>query len=166
VPLNEGNIPGIVIGDIFVPLFGGFGGGENVWALLNLVMIIIGIILGLVTGFRAMLLHRRERDEAKRGEIFKDEEDRRGVYYKRRFIWLIITFAMAVVGFVVFILTQNIHLPLVLVDRWTIVNAVILAMEIVAVMLCIRRRKDTDDDYEDIIKDYDIHNGQTQFVSE
>jgi len=167
VPLDGGNIPGFVIGDNFVPLFGGFGGAKNVWALLNLIMSIIGIILGIATGLRAMLIHKREQDEAKRGEMFREEEDRRRVYYKRRFIWLIITFVMAVAGIVVFILTEDMRLPMVLVDRWTIVNAIILAVEIVAVVFCIRRRKDTDDDYdEDVIKDYDIHNGETQFVNE
>jgi len=166
VPLDGGGVPGFVIGDTFVPLFGGFGGAENVWALLNLVMSIAGIILGIITGIRAIFLHKREQDEAKRGEILKEEEDRRRVYYKRRFIWLIITFVTAVAGIVVFILTQNTFLPVVLVDRWTIVNTVILTMEIVAVAFCFRRRKDTDDDYEDIMEDYDIHNGQTQLVSE
>ena len=164
--LDNGNIPGIVIGDTFVPLFGGFDGAGKVWALLNLVMGIAGIILGVITGIRAILLYKREQEEANREEIFKEEEDRRSVFYKRSFIWLIITFVMAVVGIVIFILTENMRLPIVLVDRWTIVSTVILVMEIVASVLCFRRREDTDDDYEDAIKDYDLHSGQTRFVSE
>ena len=155
-----------MIGDSFVPLFGGFGGAINVWALLNLILSIIGIILGIVTGVRAILLHKREQDEAKNGEIFEEEEDRRRVYYKRRFIWLIITFVMAIVGIVVFILTEDIRLPMVFVDKWTIVNAIILAVEIVAVVFCFKRRKDSDDDEDDEIMNYNTHNGPTQIVSD
>jgi len=167
VPLDSGGVPGFVIGDTFVPLFGGFDGMMSVWALMNLVMSIIGIILGIVTGIRAMILHKHEQDESMRGELFREEEERRRLYYKRRFKWLIAVFAMAVAGIMVFIFTQNIRLPIVLVDRWTIVNALILTVEIIAVVFCIRRRRDTDDDYEDVIKDYDdMHSGQTQLVSE
>jgi hypothetical protein len=49
---------------------------------------------------------------------------------------------LAVVGVVVFLLTEDLSLPFGWVtDKWTILNAVILAIEIVAIWLCLKTAK-------------------------
>jgi len=149
IPLGGGNVPGIHIGEGFIPLYGGSDGLRNVWALLNLIMCIVGIVLGIVTGSHTLAVSKYERDESKNGDVLEDEEDDRKDYNKRRMIWFIITFTMAIAGIVVFMLTEDMRLPMVLVDRWTIVNALILAVEILAVIFCLKRKDHINDKEEE-----------------
>jgi hypothetical protein len=52
---------------------------------------------------------------------------------------MVLTIIMALLGVVVFVLTQDMAQPMVLVDWWTIINAVILIVEAIAVMLLFRK---------------------------
>jgi TM2 domain-containing membrane protein YozV len=53
---------------------------------------------------------------------------------RHRLVWLVTAIAMGIAGVFVFILTQDMTAQIVLVNVWSIVNAVILAVEILAVM--------------------------------
>jgi len=111
-------------------------------------MTIIGIILGLVAGIYVIFgrgdNHENDRDEYPS----KREEKRRKAHNRRRFIWLIVILILAVLAIILFILTEDMRLPMVMVDRWTILHAIILLLEIVALVFCFRRRRYDDDDDE------------------
>ena len=55
----------------------------------------------------------------------------------------------AVAGIIVFILTQDMSQRMVFADRWTILNAAIFAVEIVAVIFSLKKKKDSDDEDEE-----------------
>ena len=61
-------------------------------------------------------------------------------------LWILLAVILAVAGVVVFFLTEDMSLPMQWIDIWTIVNAVILLAEIIAVRLVFKGDKDDDDD--------------------
>ncbi|MCL2140471.1 MAG: InlB B-repeat-containing protein [Dehalococcoidia bacterium] len=93
--------------------------GQLEWALLNLIMSVIGALIGVLVIIRA-------NRKAKR----KDRETRAGATQKERrpvnLSWLLLTIVAAIAGFVVFFITENMSYRMVWLDRWTIINAVIL----------------------------------------
>jgi len=48
---------------------------------------------------------------------------------------------VGIVNIVVFLLTEDMHNPMILVDKWTIVNAVLFIAEIIAVTVIFQRKK-------------------------
>jgi membrane protein implicated in regulation of membrane protease activity len=61
--------------------------------------------------------------------------------------WLIAAIAFAIAACILFILTQDIRLPMVWMDRWTIVHAIIAVVELISIwMVFKRKKKDKDED--------------------
>jgi len=112
-------------------------------------MVILGIIMGIVTGIRVLLISQQEEEEMRDSGIYENESFSREEYRhesrireefaKIRFIWLSVTLIMAIIAVIVYILTEDMRLPMMLIDRWTLIHAVILTIEIVAVILAFRR---------------------------
>jgi len=133
-------------------------GSTKAWALLNLIMVILGIVLGIVTGIRVLLISQQEDEEMRDSGIYENENFSREEYRhesrireefaKIRFIWLSVTLIMAIIAVIVYILTEDMRLPMVLIDRWTLIHAIILTIEIVAVILAFRRGEYNDYNYE------------------
>jgi len=114
-----------------------------------MVMAVVGIMLGIVTGMRVLLLSKKEGDEIRDRAIYEDEESGREEYKRERrrmeeyaqarFVWLVVTLIMASIGIIVFILTEDMRLPMILVDRWTVIHAIVITIEIVAGVFASRR---------------------------
>ena len=134
--LRGSGVPIIMIGDREVPLFG--GGNPYVWSLVNLVLSSIGVLFAIIIGVRFAAQKRREHLEFGLIYVAQGDETRE----KRRITWLVTAVLMGVAGPVVFFLTQDMSLLMVLLDRWSIVNAVILAVEIVSYLLAFRQEGD------------------------
>ena len=137
--------PTIEIGDEPIPLY---AGRPLEWALLNLIMSLIGVVLGIITGVRVLRINKNEQYESEDEELYENEEYERRENKKRRLMWLIVTFLMAFAGIILFILTENMRHPMVMVDRWTIINFIILAIEILAVVLCFKENNQTEENEE------------------
>jgi hypothetical protein len=56
-------------------------------------------------------------------------------------MWLIIAVAMGIVGIIVFLLTEDMCHPMCMVDKWTIVNAIIFIVEIIAITFIFKHKK-------------------------
>ncbi|MCL2149493.1 MAG: hypothetical protein FWH51_00975 [Dehalococcoidia bacterium] len=105
------------------------GDGNDYWALLNLILAILGALLAVGAIIRAFFWHGKN-------------EDRYGIEEKKtRLIWIAISVVLAIIGFVVFFLTEDMSLPMRFVDIWTIVNAVILIIGIISVMLVFKHEE-------------------------
>jgi uncharacterized membrane protein YhaH (DUF805 family) len=104
------------------------------WAVVNLVLSILGAVLVVVVFVRAMLL--KKKDDKNRAGDAADEK-----FVQRRTVWLITVLVLAIVGVVVFLLTEDIRLSMGWVDKWTIVNAIILIVEIIATMFVFHNKK-------------------------
>jgi len=94
-------------------------GGE--WAVLNLVLCILGGLLAALAVIRA---------------FFGGKEGR-----KASPLWVLLAVILGIVGFVVFFLTEDMSLAAGFVDMWTIVNVGILAAGFICVMLCFKTEK-------------------------
>jgi uncharacterized repeat protein (TIGR02543 family) len=94
---------------------------EGSWALLNLILAIIGALLALVA-LAVFLVTRKN-----------DDDDDEG---KRRQAWpQFVTLLLAIVGCILFFLTEDLSLPMRYVDGWTIWQVVVLAALILFVIL-------------------------------
>lgn len=89
-------------------------GDQNEWALVNLILAVIGLILAI----KAACSFRKKH---------------------RRIGFLIITIPIGIAGALVFYLTENMKNQVVFVDSWTILGAVIFIVEIIIYNLSYRR---------------------------
>jgi len=125
------------------------------WAVVNLVLSIVGVVLAILVFVRALLLKKKDNKDneqrnandkrtvasnAQYGGQKREDSDAKK-FTQRRTIWLIATVVLAIVGIIVFILTEDMSLPRGWVDRWTIVNAIILVAEIITVMFVFHNKK-------------------------
>ncbi|MCL2476226.1 InlB B-repeat-containing protein, partial [Candidatus Bathycorpusculum sp.] len=132
----------------------------QVWALVNLILGIVGLILAIIVVICVLLKkkqkQKKEQDEQKASESQNSAEhknertdDEKTKKQKQHQILWLLSFILGIAGIIVFLLTENTSLPMALVDQWTIVNAIIFIVEIIAITLLIFNRKKKDDSKED-----------------
>jgi len=146
--INSG-VPLIGFGKMGVPLFA--PPGAHAWALLNLILALLGLLYAVVNVLRAVFRKRKEQKED--GERLddlrfdnmnaeEDKEDRR-----LRPVWLTVSIAMGIIGILLFVLTQDMTQAMVLVDYWTLAHAIIFAIELIAVIFIFKRKEKKDDEW-------------------
>jgi uncharacterized membrane protein len=109
------------------------------WAVVNLILAVLGVVLAVVVFVRALLLKKMKGKDDKRNGAGSTAGAERFVH--RRLVWLVAVLVFAVVGVVVFFVTEDMGLSMGWVDKWTIVNAIILVVEIMAVMFVFHNKK-------------------------
>jgi len=140
----------MLIPDLFeIPLHAGPDIGHAAWALVNLILAIAGAILAIITAIR-VLVHKRDEkdedgDEYERDYVEDDYEPEKEKEAKLRLVWILTSLITGILGIIVFLLTEDMRLPMVLVDRWTIVNAIIFILGVVAYIFERKRDKDDND---------------------
>ena len=127
------------------------------WALLNLIMAIISVLIGII-----MLVRRagRKDDEEDDGTdpdgtgsraayaasaADAEEEDQQDERKKKRMLSLIAAVLLAIGSVIAFILTEDLTNTMAFIDRYTILMAVLLAGSVVSFIF---RDKDKDDEEE------------------
>jgi len=103
-------------------------GATGAWALVNLILCAIGVVVALFVVLKAFFWN-------KKGNKNRDTR-------QTRILWLLITVITGIAGVIVFFITENMSLPMRLVDWWTIVNAVILVLGVAGAMLAFKRKKE------------------------
>ena len=105
-----GGVSTEAIEDEETPLAGGISSEEpsGSWALLNLILMVLTVLLLLI------FPKNEEREDAK-------------VQYRTNVLGI----GLALAAIAVFIFTENVHLPMVIVDQWTLLMGVIAAAAIV-----------------------------------
>ncbi|MEG0527640.1 MAG: InlB B-repeat-containing protein, partial [Longicatena sp.] len=104
------------------------------WALINLICSILTVLLVIV-----IVLGKRKKEE-------EDEDEDETIAYKRR-KWTMIAGAVVALGSVItFILTENIFLPMILVDKWTLLMAAILLVQVVVLVLAKKWKKEDNEE--------------------
>lgn len=141
--------------------------GWAAWALLNLILVIVGAVYALVMliayarrkrVFNKRIEEAQEQQEEARKQGYatwaevdaqqrEDEQDK--LKKQKGLVWLVITAVLAVVGAIIFILTEDMTLPMVWVDGWTIVNAIVLLAGVICGVVGIRRTKKVELEEED-----------------
>ncbi len=127
----------------------------NAWALLNLIITVLAMVFGLLllaTAFKRNKV-KDETDEEKqarmarqaaRGEEPEEEERNR----KSGIGWRLLSILAGIVAPIVFLLTEDIRLPMVFTDRWTLLMVIILVIQVIS-MLLLRRARNHQEDEED-----------------
>jgi predicted membrane channel-forming protein YqfA (hemolysin III family) len=120
-----------------IPLHAGPGMRHHVWALVNLILAIAGALLAIITGIRVLVRDNKEKDyfDVEPGYSKKQPN-------KHRLEWILLSILAGIAGIIVFILTEDMRLPMVLVDEWTIVNAIIFIAGVISYIFAIKRDKD------------------------
>ena len=123
-----------LIGRNNIPLFASVG--SDSWALMNLILGAISLALSIFVTIRAMTQKRCAQKETRNGVCTPYHE-----YVKMsRLVFLAVTIVAGIVHAALFLLTQDISKTMVLLDVWTMVHAVILVTEIMAIVF-MRREK-------------------------
>ena len=146
-PITDPNPPAASFTELFTPSGNSFGG--RCWALVNLICL-------LITAYVLFpLLHLR--DKFGRDRILKDLEaldapveeekaeetleDKRKRFRRRMRIGVAAEIIVTIAALVAFILTEDMRLPMVLIDRWTPLMAVLMLL-CLALDICFVRLRD------------------------
>jgi uncharacterized repeat protein (TIGR02543 family) len=123
------------------------------WALVNLIISIVGVIFAILATIGVLL----QRNQKQKQQV--QTQNAKGAYgtntesgavevkkaKQRRLFWYLLSVIMGVVGVIVFLLTEDMSRTMALVDWWTIVNAVIFIVEVIAIVLIFKREKKKQD---------------------
>jgi len=125
-----------------VPLLGMFGDGQS-WALWNLILSVIGAILAIIMGIRVLIKKRHKKDEDEYDRLMDVE---RGERERSRLALILSIPILAIIGIVIFILTQDMRLPMVMTDWWTLLHAILVAVGALANFFAYRKESDDEDE--------------------
>jgi uncharacterized repeat protein (TIGR02543 family) len=142
----DAGIPIISIGGMAVPLIG--LSGDPVWALVNLILCIAGAIIAAIAVIRAMKRRKEEEGGFEYQSEYLEENEEKRAEEKNRREWLVVAIIMAVAGIVLFLLTEDMRNMMVLLDRWTIANAIIFVILNVAIRFAFKRKEGDDEEKE------------------
>ena len=135
------------IADDATPLAGGRGGH---WALINLILAILTVLASLLL-LIGYIGKKKKALEDEDGNEVKDEDGNTVWEYekKKKGFWRVFSLIPAIVSVIAFILTENMRLPMRLVDRWTLLMVIIAIVQIVVAVLCKKRKNKDDEDRDD-----------------
>ena len=119
------------IGEAQTPL----AGGDAAWALLNLILTIL-TVLGSVILLVGYLGKKRK----------EDEEGNEEYTVKKHGGWRLASLIPAIGAIIAFILTEDMSLPMVFVDRWTLLMVIIAVIQIVVAVLSLKDKQEPDED--------------------
>ena len=121
--------------------------GEPTWALINLILSIIAVITAIIMAITFFFAKKKE-DEDEEQQAQKapkaegeEEEEKKKSYKGLKFLG----FIPAAAAVILFILTENMHFKMILVDKWTILTAVFAVIAIVIGILT-RNKKEKEDE--------------------
>ena len=154
---NDGEI-GETINDNETPLANGEGIADNAtplaglgtgaWALINLILTIVTTLLSilLLIGY---IGKKKKALEDEDGNVVLDENGKEVMEYEKnkKGLWRLISIIPALIAIIVFIFTEDMTLPMIFVDKWTILHVVIALVQVVVMVLC-KKKKDENDEAE------------------
>jgi hypothetical protein len=146
VPAAAPAAPATTIADPATPLSSGNGNGiGGAWALVNLICSILTVLGSLIAVFRRK--DDEEEDEEQNVNMYRDEEDEdnRG---RKMFAAKAAGILTAIASVITFILTEDMRLPMILIDKWTLLMVIMLAVQIVAAVLN-KKASEADEEEDD-----------------
>jgi len=109
--------------------------GNAFWALINLICMLLTALLSLIMLIR-YFGKRREEDE----ETGEERE------IKRKGLVRLASLIPAIGAIIAFILTEDMSLPMILVDKWTLMMVVILAIQVGVAILAKVKKEDAEEE--------------------
>jgi len=139
-PVVEDNDEIVIIDESGIPL--GTGDIHGTWALWNLILSIAGAILAIMMGIRLLMKRKQDKDEDEQGMERNEEEEKD----RKRLLLILAIPILAIAAFIIFFLTEDMKLKMIMVDWWTIVHAVLFAAGLLCYIFAVKRGKDEEDD--------------------
>ena len=153
---NDGEI-GEAINDNETPLANGediadnatplAGLGTGAWALINLILTIVTTLLSilLLIGY---IGKKKKALEDEDGNVVLDENGKEVMEYEKnkKGLWRLISIIPALIAIIVFIFTEDMTLPMIFVDKWTLLHVVIALVQVVVMVLCKKKKDENDED--------------------
>ena len=145
--INDNDTPlanGEDIADNATPLA---GLGTGAWALINLILTIVTALLSilLLIGY---IGKKKKALEDEDGNVVLDENGKEVMEYEKnkKGLWRLISIIPALIAIIVFIFTEDMTLPMIFVDKWTILHVVIALVQVVVMVLCKKKKDENDED--------------------
>ena len=145
--INDNDTPlanGEDIADNATPLA---GLGTGAWALINLILTIVTTLLSilLLIGY---IGKKKKALEDEDGNVVLDENGKEVMEYEKnkKGLWRLISIIPALIAIIVFIFTEDMTLPMIFVDKWTILHVVIALVQVVVMVLCKKKKDENDED--------------------
>ncbi len=113
------------------------------WALLNLILSILTVLASLLL-IIFTLGKKHKGEQAEKGEAIEASNDTNEV--KKKKFWRWFSLVPAIGSVIVFILTENMSLPMAWVDKWTILMVVIAIIQALVAIFSRKRKKQIRDD--------------------
>lgn len=139
VEIAADNSPVFRIGNADVPLFGRTG---NIWALFNLLLAIVGVVISIVTVITFFVRRKEDEDSYEDFDAFEamgdDDTEEAGIEYEQRArrkpLWRILSVLTSILAVIVFFITEDLSLPMAIFDKWTILMVVMFTAQMVFVI--------------------------------
>ena len=111
------------------------------WALVNLILMLLTVLasLLLLIGYLGKKKH-TERDEYgnKRTDYTRNKKG----------FWRVASLIPAIAAVIAFVLTENMKLPMIMVDRWTLLMAVIAVLQLIVTVMSKKQKESQDEEDE------------------
>ena len=119
------------------------------WALVNLILMLLTVLasLLLLIGYLGKKKYAKE-DEY--GNALHDANGNEIIDYTRnkKGFWRVASLIPAVAAVIAFVLTENMRLPMIMVDRWTLLMVIIAVVQLIVAVLCKKKKEYEEDEDE------------------
>jgi len=117
---------------------------EKAWALWNLIISVAGALLALMMSIRILF--------SKRTVKTGDSDDYNEKQERSKQIPVIVVPVLGILGILLFILTQDMRLPITMIDWWTLIHALLFAGGILSYIIVFRTDigGDSDDEHPEV----------------
>ena len=111
------------------------------WALVNLILMLLTVLasLLLLIGYLGKKKHTE-----------RDEYGNKRIDYTRnkKGFWRVASLIPAIAAVIAFVLTENMKLPMIMVDRWTLLMAVIAVLQLIVAVMSKKQKESQDEENE------------------
>ena len=115
-------------------------GYTRAWALVNLICAILTVIFSVVL-LIGLVGKKTKTEETENGEEVEKE-------IKKKKFWRFFSIVPALAAVIVFLLTEDMRLPMVFVDRWTLLMVIIGLVQALVMVFAKKTKKDPDEEEE------------------
>lgn len=114
--------------------------GNTAWALLNLILAILTALGSVLLLIGYLGKKRKEEEDETTGETNTEYE------VKKHGFWRLFSLVPGIGSIIVFLLTEDMRLPMVFTDRWTLLMVIIAVIQVIVAILSIKEKQEPDED--------------------
>ena len=111
------------------------------WALVNLILMLLTVLASLLLLLGYL---------GKKKHTARDEYGNERIDYTRnkKGFWRVASLIPAIAAVIAFVLTENMKLPMIMVDRWTLLMAVIAVLQLIVAVMSKKQKESQDEEDE------------------